>query len=243
MSTCPSCAKPLDDGLFYLDGREKPVRDQARAAWKTCPHCSDLAGVHVFLPSPDAFGATEKRVTSDNPMGLHSWCVFHRNPKHVALENDTAEQRVCGGASTSAKHRKGAESDPPEVPLSVEQHDALVGAQVGWIELSEEGRKVLRTHLATERKPGNRRVIIQLRAAKGALACDACDVDLAELYAPGFAQVLELHHRRPLAAGVQKPKSLDDFALLCPTCHRIVHYRREEPLGIAEVRQLLAQAG
>jgi len=39
---------------------------------------------------------------------------------------------------------------------------------------------------------------------------------------------------------VQKPKGTEDFALLCPTCHRVAHFRREEPLRIDELRDLLA---
>jgi 5-methylcytosine-specific restriction protein A len=126
------------------------------------------------------------------------------------------------------------------VPLSSEQLDALVMAQVGWLELSEEGRKVLRTHLDTERKPGNRHAILRLRSAQGPLTCDACRISLAERYGMDHAEVVELHHLLPLARGIQKPKGVDDFALLCPTCHRVVHYRREEPLKLEEVRRRLA---
>lgn len=113
-------------------------------------------------------------------------------------------------------------------------------AQVGWLKLSEEGRKSLRTHVDTERKSGNRQAIIRLRRANGALTCDGCGVGLAAEYGEEHQTVLELHHLRPLARGIQRPRGTEDFALLCPTCHRVVHYRREQPLRIDELRELIA---
>jgi 5-methylcytosine-specific restriction protein A len=97
----------------------------------------------------------------------------------------------------------------------------------------------MRTHFETERKPGNRRAILRLRLARGPLTCDACQVDLAKLYGKDHASVVELHHVQPLSRGVQRPTGTDAFALLCPTCHRVVHYRREDPLTLEEVRRLL----
>lgn len=254
METCPSCTRGLDEGLMYLDGSERPVQDQARASWKTCPRCSELAGRHVFLPYPTAFGTTRRRITEENPAGVHSWCTFHRNRANTDSTNKSTSRRVCGDRAarmapaarppTLRPAPREAPSAPPpaDVPLSPEQLDALVMAQIGWLQLDEEGRRVLRTHLETERKPANRQAILRLRQAAGPLRCDACDVNLAERYGEEHATVVELHHVRPLALGVQRAKGTDDFKLLCPTCHRVVHYRRVEPLRVEELRQRLGQA-
>lgn len=250
MVACRSCPRSLDDGLLYLDANGRPVRDQSRAEWKTCPHCSGLAGHHVYLAFASAFGTSDKRITDENPVGVHSWCTFHRNKANVDSRNP-ARSRTCGQATPqravparppvvrpAPKPAKPPEADV-DLPLTAQQLDALAAAQVAWIELSEEGRTFLRLHVDTERKPGNRQAILRLRRAKGALACDGCGVDLAAEYGEEHETVLELHHLRPLAKGVQKPKGTDDFALLCPTCHRVVHYRRAEPLRIDELRELI----
>jgi len=190
---------------------------------------------------------TKKRITDENPVGIHSWCTFHRNEANKDSRNP-ARTRICGQAPV--QHALPArppvvrpaprQAEPPgaevEVSLTAEQLDALAAAQVGWLKLSEEGRKFLRTHVDTERKLGNRQAILRLRRAKGALTCDGCGVDLAVEYGKEHETVLELHHLRPLARGVQKPKGTEDFALLCPTCHRVVHYRREDPLSIDVLR-------
>lgn len=250
MSACQTCTRDLKDGGLYLDASERSVSDFQKAGWKTCPRCSALAKAHVFLAFPDAFGwrvVHGKRIPQSD-------CTFHRNNSKEDVVNTSGTRRTCGPAQPArapAVARSPVVRPPPrrdatppippaEVPLSSEQLDALVLAQVGWLQLSEEGRKVLRTHLDTERKAGNRHAILRLRSTQGPLTCDACRVSLAERYGRDHAEVVELHHLQPLARGVQKPKGIDDFALLCPTCHRIVHYRREEPLKIEEVRRLLA---
>lgn len=254
MNTCPRCTRELDDGLLYLDTHEKQARDQAKAAWKSCPRCSQVAGVHVYLPMKDFGSPVRQRRTDNNPSGLQSDCTFHRNNDNREIPRPSGARRTCGPVQSTrapvtarapvvrpAPRAAATPADPPpEVPLSAEQLDALVLAQVGWLKLSEEGRKVLRTHLDTERKAGNRQALLRLRLAQGPLTCDACRVSLAERYGSNHAEVVELHHLQPLSRGVQKAADAEAFALLCPTCHRVVHFRREEPLKIDEVRRMLA---
>jgi hypothetical protein len=129
--------------------------------------------------------------------------------------------------------------EPKDVKLSGAQIDAVVRDQTGGARLGAEGRKFLRTHVVTERKASNRKYLLELRALQGGLSCDACGLDLAKRYGAEHAEVLELHHRVPLRKGAQRPKGTDAFALLCPTCHRVVHYRREDPLDVAVLRAKL----
>jgi hypothetical protein len=236
MSTCPSCTRELDDGLLYLDVHEQPLRDQSKAAWKSCPRCSKVAVVHVLLPMSEFGSPVRQRRTPQNPAGLQSDCTFHRNNDNRSVPRAGGSRRTCGGTSVRPAARQpvvrpgtnsgtGPGDGQPEIPLSPEQLDALAAALTGQDKWSEEGRKFVRTHVATERSPANRRQILRLRAAQGPLTCDACGIALGEEYRPEHAQVVELHHVVPLAHGVQKPKGTDAFKLLCPTCHRVVHYR------------------
>lgn len=249
METCSSCSRELKNGGLYLDAQERPVSDWHKAAWKTCPRCSELAPAHVFLKFPDEFGWRHDRNGNEYPQ---SDCTFHRNNDNDGAPRPAGDRRMCGGVTVRAPAarppivRRAAgvgtapPEPPPEVALTPEQLDALVLALVGELELSEEGRKVLRTHLATERKAANRREILKIRSAAGPLTCDGCRVDLAKVYGKDHANVVELHHKQPLARGVQKPTGIDAFALLCPTCHRVIHYRREEPLEVEALRRILA---
>ncbi|MGY6661651.1 MAG: HNH endonuclease [Glycocaulis sp.] len=59
------------------------------------------------------------------------------------------------------------------------------------------------------------------------LICDACGFDPARCF-PGSGvrprSLIDVHHKHPLEEGVRYT-TVRDFALLCPTCHRIEHAR------------------
>jgi 5-methylcytosine-specific restriction protein A len=79
---------------------------------------------------------------------------------------------------------------------------------------------------------------IRHRLAEGTLNCDHCKFDPSEIASDlsvkprGF---LDVHHKNPLDEGVRYT-TISDFALLCPTCHRIEHARmRRKPKLAAKI--------
>ena len=86
-----------------------------------------------------------------------------------------------------------------------------------------EGGKVLRTHLRTERdgKAAQQAKALARKSAKnGKLTCEACACVPEDDYRG--LDLIEAHHRIPLSRGVRETKP-EDFAMLCPCCHRAVH--------------------
>jgi hypothetical protein len=86
-----------------------------------------------------------------------------------------------------------------------------------------EGGKVLRSHLSTERDAKIVKLAKDLarkNSKSGMIACETCGA-IPEKDYRGL-DLIEAHHRRPLAEGVRKTKP-GDFAMLCPCCHRAVH--------------------
>ena len=68
---------------------------------------------------------------------------------------------------------------------------------------------------------------IRHRQRAGALVCDDCGFDPASLSLPKQIRprsLLDVHHKNPLDEGVRYT-TIADFALLCPTCHRVEHAR------------------
>ena len=68
---------------------------------------------------------------------------------------------------------------------------------------------------------------VRQRQKAGQLACDDCGFDPAAVLDPKIAKprsMLDVHHKCPLEEGVRYTQ-VDDFALLCPTCHRVEHQR------------------
>lgn len=102
---------------------------------------------------------------------------------------------------------------------------------------TEEGRRMLRTHLVPERDPQLvRRKKKSVMKETGRLACEVCTFDFAQFYGSlgeGFAEV---HHIRPVAAGRGPRKvRLVDLAIVCSNCHRMLH-RRNPVLALDELR-------
>jgi 5-methylcytosine-specific restriction protein A len=68
---------------------------------------------------------------------------------------------------------------------------------------------------------------IRSRKQEGKLSCDDCGFraeDLGDIPASRYRSCFDVHHKDPLAEGV-RITTLEDFALLCPTCHRVEHIR------------------
>jgi hypothetical protein len=88
-----------------------------------------------------------------------------------------------------------------------------------------EGNPELVAHIRRERSPALVKAKLQkVRAESGRLECACCGFD-AKVAFPGLGfPIVEVHHRTSLATyEASMPTSLDDLAVLCPTCHRALH--------------------
>lgn len=106
-----------------------------------------------------------------------------------------------------------------------------------------EGRAVLRSHLARERKP----ILVAIkkrlvRAAEGALICEACGLRSSNLPEGLSDACFEVHHLLPFAdAHGEVVTRIDDLALLCSNCHRMIH--RTDPLAtVSKLRARLVRS-
>jgi len=110
-----------------------------------------------------------------------------------------------------------------------------------------ESRILTRVHAVRERNAA----IVRRKKEKfqdenqGRLYCEACAFDFARRYPRHGDGYIECHHIKPLSELRPGDKTtLDDLALLCSNCHRMVHYRRpwldmrglEQALNRAEAR-------
>src|SRR5581483_6029131 len=89
-----------------------------------------------------------------------------------------------------------------------------------------EGAKRLRTHLARER---NQTLVkakkSQVHTATGRLACEVCGFDFEAFYGKYGKGFCEVHHLKPLSETDEEiATSLDDLAVVCSNCHRMLHY-------------------
>lgn len=69
---------------------------------------------------------------------------------------------------------------------------------------------------------------------KGVLKCESCDFDFEKTYGILGKGYIECHHLIPLSNfQVNKETKLDDLALLCSNCHRMIH----KDLSISTIKE------
>lgn len=109
-------------------------------------------------------------------------------------------------------------------------NSSLKFPDVDRMEGSEEGNPRLVAHLRRER---NQKIInmkkAQVLSDNGTLACEVCSFDFCDVYGKVGENFCEVHHLKPLAKadGIVKT-TLEDLAVVCSNCHRIIH--RSDPM-------------
>lgn len=104
---------------------------------------------------------------------------------------------------------------------------------------ASEGNRRLILHLVRERNQG---LVQRKKKFAASLACEACLFSFSQRYGTGAAAYCEVHHLVPLAeAGQSTRTKLQDLAILCANCHRVVHMRNP-PYTLDEIKQMLAHA-
>ncbi len=93
---------------------------------------------------------------------------------------------------------------------------------------AEEGRILTRIHTQRER---NREIVkkkkLDAMRQKGVLACEVCSFDFERMYGERGIGFAEVHHTKPLHTLVPGSMTkLEDLAILCANCHRMVHAKR-----------------
>lgn len=84
-----------------------------------------------------------------------------------------------------------------------------------------EGRLLTQKHMRRERSAGLRRALLKRRG--DALHCEVCGEAHVALPPELRAAAFEAHHVIPIASVGEAATKLSDVALLCATCHRLLH--------------------
>jgi hypothetical protein len=105
-----------------------------------------------------------------------------------------------------------------------------------------EGREMYRLHRLRER---NRVLVEKVKSQAeraGKLRCAACDFDFLEVYGDLGKGFIECHHTVPISEYKKNQKTrMEDIALVCANCHRMLH-RRRPWLTIKHLSRLIVEA-
>jgi hypothetical protein len=130
------------------------------------------------------------------------------------------------------------------VPLA----EDLIGtseSNVEWAELesvgSEEGQRRLVSHYRYERDRAlaRKKIATALRQFRK-VECECCGFNFQQAYGEFGKDFGEVHHTLPLSryeGAAKLTTSLEDLAIVCSNCHRVLHWNEE--LTVAELRARL----
>lgn len=104
----------------------------------------------------------------------------------------------------------------------------LGGVDEPDIQEAEEGRVLTRVHRVRER---SRKLVDAAKTAAikkhGRLVCETCNFDFSKKYGSAGDGLIDVHHTKPVHTLVDgETTKLQDLALLCANCHRVVHSSR-----------------
>jgi predicted HNH restriction endonuclease len=106
-----------------------------------------------------------------------------------------------------------------------------------------EGKPVTQTRVLRQR---NQKLVQDVKARylaeHGQLACEVCGLDFEQVYGEIGSGYIEAHHPEPMAEleYEQTFTQLDDIALLCANCHRMIH-RKNPPYRVDELKAIVQQ--
>ncbi|MEV4631531.1 HNH endonuclease [Micromonospora sp. NPDC049523] len=104
---------------------------------------------------------------------------------------------------------------------------------------ADEGGVLLRQHLRRERDPKIRKAKIADAKLRGlVIACEICGFDFAKTYGARGIDYIECHHRTPLHVTGPTKTKLEDLALICSNCHRMIH-RTKPWLTVEDLRSIV----
>lgn len=106
---------------------------------------------------------------------------------------------------------------------------------------AREGRVRAAAHLRRERSSKLRKAKLEsVTAGGGVIRCEVCLFDFAKTYGDLGEGFIEIHHVLPLHESGPVLTRLEDLALLCPNCHRMIH-RSEKWITPDELRRQLRE--
>ncbi|MCX2687951.1 HNH endonuclease [Pseudomonas sp. DCB_AW] len=90
-------------------------------------------------------------------------------------------------------------------------------------EVFAEGKAATMVHIRRERSAKLRKKLIASRLKVGELSCDLCKTDGSNVDLKIRESMFECHHVVPLSVTGEIKTKVKDVALLCASCHRLLH--------------------
>lgn len=240
------------DDPRYLEEREQHRLNRGRflavhRLRHSCRSLDQILGVNEFTRLQDMWAQGQKRWRWSVAFPIIESFEIVGKPKAAEVLDTASYRRLYAHSSATLRPLNDAERaqigqlEIRRIPafnawIAIEDEMAAVDAS----EITSRSLRLLGIDLASgalegeteERKAKVRKRaawladrFIRLRVKANALHCDLCSFDPATVLNSEILKArtaLDVHHKFPLEEGTRYT-STDDFALLCPTCHRMEH--------------------
>lgn len=241
----PAVTFPLRNGSFVMDVMDFEIIEDdgitatlepLRVTIKNSDHVIQLQDrlmtVATDIQNIDAIRRTHPELAEaiDRHRDALEAAVNSSAIKGTSAEINRIQEELFGFTNAaSATALEEAETKPP-----VEEEE-IYGV---------EGRILTRIHVYKERDRGFvTRTKNYYRNINGRLTCECCGLDPLNIYGPRGERCLEAHHRIPIEE--LQPDSVirvADMAIVCATCHRIIHSERP-CIPVERLAQMLGNQG
>lgn len=170
-----------------------------------------------------------------------------RNADGVAFKLQNIRQVATGkGLGNTSSVDRAVWSELGDQPQLVAAIASRIRSTVGEIlpspeeeETFREGRIVTALHLRRERNPKLRKRVLETAIKRG-LKCEGCGDGPKARDPELLASSFEVHHKQPLALLAEETETrVSDAALLCASCHRILHrmmHQRKEWVSLEQLQ-------
>jgi len=183
------------------------------------------------------FGSADRDATFRNPNGVYMKMMNFRalDPEFTGrgrrgltrgAKKDAAVWDEFSGDSTRCAGTAAAIlSAARDGALSV---DTVASAGDDFYYDAPEGKLLSRLHCSRERN----RTLVKNKFKKvlseaGSLSCEVCGFDFSQRYGEVGEGFAECHHLRPVSSLVDGSRTrLEELAVVCANCHRMIHRRR-----------------
>ena len=120
----------------------------------------------------------------------------------------------------------GKDADTQEVVQAI-KGGVLSFSESQDINAIEGGRRLV-VHLRFERDPSIAKEAVRRHVRDTGMICKLCILDFSRCYQMGAGEhCLEAHHKLPLSLRLAASRTnLEDFLVICPSCHRVIHKLR-----------------
>lgn len=132
--------------------------------------------------------------------------------------------------------------------LDVEyDNNTIEGNTTTKSEGEEEGDKILKEHIEFEQTKRNSKIVklkkdLAIKEGKGKIKCECCNFDFLKKYGEIGKGFIECHHKIHVAKG-KRLTTLQDLALVCSNCHRMLHRKdkKNKYLTVDNLKKQLAK--